>query len=106
MIKDLRSIKSYNGNGLLPESINYSTIFGHDLPQSCGWYMRAEKTAFVPSSSGQCAAMTSLGPRPQPLRKRRVVRAPQVPGSAPRSESTQRAAPARTRGMMSSVRLA
>ena len=51
VIKDLRNIKSYNGNGLLPESINYSTIFGHDLPQNCGWYMRAEKTGFVPSSS-------------------------------------------------------
>ena len=51
VIKDLRNLKSYNGNGLLPESINYSTIFGHDLPQSCGWYMRAEKTGFVPSSS-------------------------------------------------------
>jgi ABC-type branched-subunit amino acid transport system substrate-binding protein len=51
VIKDLRNIKSYNGNGLLPESINYSTIFGHDLPQSCGWYLRAEKTGFVPSSS-------------------------------------------------------
>jgi branched-chain amino acid transport system substrate-binding protein len=51
VIKDLRHLKSYNGNGLLPESINYSTIFGHDLPQSCGWYMQARKTGFVPSSS-------------------------------------------------------
>ena len=51
VIRDLRDIKSYDGNGLLPESINYSTIFGHDLSKSCGWYMRAEKTGFVPSSS-------------------------------------------------------
>jgi branched-chain amino acid transport system substrate-binding protein len=47
----LRNLKSYNGNGLLPESINYSTIFGHDLPKLCGWYMIAEKNAFVPASS-------------------------------------------------------
>ena len=35
VINDLRSIKSYNANGLLPQSINYSTIFGHDLPEQC-----------------------------------------------------------------------
>jgi ABC-type branched-subunit amino acid transport system substrate-binding protein len=51
VIKDLRHLKSYNGNGLLPQSINYSTIFGHDLAQSCGWYMQAHKTGFVPSSN-------------------------------------------------------
>ncbi len=50
VIKDLRGLKSYNGNGLLPENINYSTAFGHDLPKSCGWYMIAEKKGFVPSS--------------------------------------------------------
>ena len=33
VIKDLRSIKSYNANGLLPQNIDYATIFGHDLPQ-------------------------------------------------------------------------
>lgn len=50
VIKDLRSIKSYNGNGLLPVSINYSTIFGHDLNPSCGWYMQAKPKGFVPAS--------------------------------------------------------
>ncbi len=50
VIKDLRSIKAYNGNGLLPITINYSTIFGHDLP-SCGWILRAQKSGFVPISS-------------------------------------------------------
>ena len=50
VIHALRDLKSYNGNGLLPETINYSTDFGHDLPKSCGWYMIAEKTGFVPSS--------------------------------------------------------
>ena len=50
-IKALRSIKSYNGNGLLPSSINYTTIFGHDLPKSCGWILKAETNGFVPVSS-------------------------------------------------------
>lgn len=51
VIHALRGIKSYNGNGLLPQTINYSTIFGHDLPQACEWYMIAEKNGFVPASS-------------------------------------------------------
>ena len=46
-IKALRSIKAYNGGGLLPVSINYSTIFGHDLPRSCGWYLQAKKSGFA-----------------------------------------------------------
>jgi branched-chain amino acid transport system substrate-binding protein len=50
VIKDLRNLKSYNADGLLPESINYSTIFGHHLPESCGWYMKAEKNGFVATS--------------------------------------------------------
>jgi branched-chain amino acid transport system substrate-binding protein len=51
VINALHSIKSYNGNGLLAQSINYSTIFGHDLPKACGWYMKAEKNGFVPAST-------------------------------------------------------
>ncbi len=43
VIHALRNLKAYNGNGLLPETINYSTDFGHDLAESCGWYMIAEK---------------------------------------------------------------
>ena len=50
VVKALRSIKSYNGNGLLPININYSTVFGHDLPQ-CAWVLRAEKSGFVPIAS-------------------------------------------------------
>ena len=46
VIKDLRSLKSYNVNGLLPQTINYSTIFGKDLPKQCTWIMQAEKTGF------------------------------------------------------------
>jgi branched-chain amino acid transport system substrate-binding protein len=51
VIKDLRNVKSYNGNGLLPVSINYSTIFGHNLSPTCGWYLRAQPRGFVPTSS-------------------------------------------------------
>jgi len=51
VIHALRNLKDYNGNGLLPISINYSTNFGHDPAKSCGWYMVAEKSGFVPSSS-------------------------------------------------------
>ena len=51
VIHALRNLKAYNGNGLLPETIDYSTDFGHDLPESCGWYMIAEKNGFVPASS-------------------------------------------------------
>ncbi len=51
VIKALRGITSYNGNGLLPQSINYSTIFGHNLPKQCGWYLQAKKNGFVTVSN-------------------------------------------------------
>jgi branched-chain amino acid transport system substrate-binding protein len=51
VIKDLRGLKSYNVNGLLPTSINYSTIFGHDPAKLCSWVMKAEKSGFVPVQS-------------------------------------------------------
>ena len=51
VIKALRGITSYNGNGLLPETINYTNNFGKDLAKSCGWYMKAEKSGFVAVSS-------------------------------------------------------
>ncbi|MHB1583176.1 MAG: ABC transporter substrate-binding protein [Acidimicrobiales bacterium] len=51
VIKDLRGLKSYNVNGLLPNPINYSTIFGHDLPKQCTWIMKAVKNGFVPWST-------------------------------------------------------
>jgi ABC-type branched-subunit amino acid transport system substrate-binding protein len=46
VIKALRRIKSYNGNGILPVTINYSTTFGHQVPQ-CVWLFKAEKSGFV-----------------------------------------------------------
>ena len=51
VIKDLRSLKTYNDNGMLPQSINYSTIFGHDLPQQCTWIVQAHTNGFTPVSS-------------------------------------------------------
>lgn len=51
VIQALRNLKSYNGNGLLSGSLNYSTNFGHDPAKSCGWYMLAEKNGFVPTST-------------------------------------------------------
>jgi branched-chain amino acid transport system substrate-binding protein len=51
VIKSLRSIKSYNGEGLLGQSTDYATNFGHDPAQTCLWYLKAEKSGFVPVSS-------------------------------------------------------
>ncbi len=45
VISALRNIKAYNGNGLLPITINYSTVFGHLSPQ-CVWIFKAEKSGF------------------------------------------------------------
>ncbi|MDQ1361192.1 MAG: branched-chain amino acid transport system substrate-binding protein [Acidimicrobiaceae bacterium] len=51
VITSLRNLKSYNANGLLPNPINYSTIFGHDPAKSCTWYLQAQSKGFVPVSS-------------------------------------------------------
>jgi len=51
VIKDLRGLKSYNVNGLLPITLDYSTIFGHDPAKTCAWIMKAEKTGFALVSS-------------------------------------------------------
>lgn len=50
VIKALRHVTSYNANGLLPQSWNYSTNFGHDAAKNCSWFMQATKTGFVPVS--------------------------------------------------------
>jgi hypothetical protein len=56
-IKALRGIKSYNGNGLLPQSWNYTNDFGHDDAKSCTWMVQAGKTGFtVVSSQPFCGA--------------------------------------------------
>jgi branched-chain amino acid transport system substrate-binding protein len=46
-IKRLRGLKSYDANGLLPVPIDYATVFGHDLPKACGWYLRATTKGFA-----------------------------------------------------------
>ena len=51
VIKDLRSIKNYTANGLLPKPIDYSTNFGHDPAEQCVWVLRAGQKGFVPTSS-------------------------------------------------------
>jgi branched-chain amino acid transport system substrate-binding protein len=51
VIKDLRSVKSYNLNGLLPNPLNYSTNFGHDPVQTCAWVMKAVPNGFTAISS-------------------------------------------------------
>jgi branched-chain amino acid transport system substrate-binding protein len=51
VIHSLRGIKSYDGGGLLGQSTNYATNFGHDPAKTCLWYLQAAKTGFVPVSS-------------------------------------------------------
>ena len=51
VIKSLRNITSYNGNGILSQNINYKTIFGHDLPKACEWFFQAKPKGFVPVST-------------------------------------------------------
>jgi ABC-type branched-subunit amino acid transport system substrate-binding protein len=51
VISKLRSLKSYNVNGLLPGNLNYSSNFGHDPAQTCAWVMKAGPTGFTALSS-------------------------------------------------------
>ena len=51
VVKDLRSIKSYNVNGLLPVNLNYATNFGHNPPKTCAWIMKAGPKGFTAISS-------------------------------------------------------
>ncbi len=60
VISDLRNLKSYNANGLLPQSINYSTAFGHDPAKTCAWVMQAEKTGFKVASGTQPVCGTDI----------------------------------------------
>jgi branched-chain amino acid transport system substrate-binding protein len=51
VISALRGIRSYNANGLLPNPIDYATVFGHDLAKTCVWVLNARQRGFVPVSS-------------------------------------------------------
>jgi branched-chain amino acid transport system substrate-binding protein len=46
-IKALRTVKSYNGNGLLSVTLNFTNDFGHDLPKACEWVLQAKATGFA-----------------------------------------------------------
>ena len=48
VIKSLRAIKAYNGNGLLPFTINYATQFGKMSGPNCIWLTKAAKNGYVP----------------------------------------------------------
>ena len=48
VIKELRSIKSWNGDGLLPFNIDFATDFGHMSSPNCIWLTKAEKNGYVP----------------------------------------------------------
>jgi branched-chain amino acid transport system substrate-binding protein len=51
VIKDLRGVTSYTVNGLLPQSLDYATDFGHDPAKECTWVMKAVTNGFVPVSA-------------------------------------------------------
>ncbi|HXZ61627.1 MAG TPA: ABC transporter substrate-binding protein [Acidimicrobiales bacterium] len=51
VITALRGVTSYNANGLLPQSWDYATDFGHDSAKSCAWMVQANKSGFTPISS-------------------------------------------------------
>jgi len=64
VIKALRSIKSYNGNGLLPESINYTDNFGRTCEVVRLVLKRA--TSFVRCRASPGAApICRVPPRPE-----------------------------------------
>ena len=67
VIKALRGVTSYNGNGILAVSLNFKTDFGKGSPVACAWYMKAEPKGFVaasatPSCSGFVPGSTSTTP--------------------------------------------
>jgi ABC-type branched-subunit amino acid transport system substrate-binding protein len=51
VITDLRGLKSYNVNGLLPINLDYATDFGHNPPKTCAWIMKAGTNGFTAISS-------------------------------------------------------
>lgn len=51
VIKDLRGLKSYNANGLLPINLDYATNFGHNPPKTCSWIMKAGTNGFTAISA-------------------------------------------------------
>ena len=56
----LRNIKAYNGNGILPITIDYSTVFGHQSPQ-CVWVFKAQPKDFSLVSKNPTCGQTIPG---------------------------------------------
>jgi len=57
VIKALRNVTSYNGNGILPVSYNYKTNFGKVGSTTCQWFMLAKPKGFVAvSKTPTCSA--------------------------------------------------
>jgi branched-chain amino acid transport system substrate-binding protein len=55
-IKALRSITAYNGNGVLPVTLDYSTNFGYNTKTECLWNLQAQQSGFhLESTSPSCA---------------------------------------------------
>ena len=52
IIKALRRVKAYNANGLLPVTINYTSVFGRGPIPFCEYFVQARANGFVPVSSG------------------------------------------------------
>ena len=48
LMKSLYNITNWNGNGLLPFTINYATSFGKPASVNCVWLTKAEKDGYVP----------------------------------------------------------
>jgi hypothetical protein len=61
VIKALRGITDWNANGILPYTINYSTVFGHGASPACGWYLQAQKSGFIPVSQKTFCGTTIVG---------------------------------------------
>ena len=47
-IHDLRQVKNYNAGGLMSNTVNYPTIFGHNPNPMCSFFLSAGATTFVP----------------------------------------------------------
>jgi hypothetical protein len=88
VIKDLRSLKSYDVNGLLPQPLDFATDFGHDPKMERTWMMQAKTNGFV-----QVSAKPFCG---HDIQERRRRRRPKVQRERrPRSSGTHRVPPGR-----------
>jgi ABC-type branched-subunit amino acid transport system substrate-binding protein len=55
-IKALRSITAWNGDGILPTTVNFTNNFGYNSKVGCEWNEQAKPNSFVPvSATPMCA---------------------------------------------------